>query len=101
MAFNRDYLSCIGGSGNGPRIWSYKTDDAAGTVDGATYWAAAGDVLRLNDLIYRVTVTNLGASNEAFSTAGLHCVNARTGPSAGVFTVDITNATALGAIDSD
>lgn len=102
MAFNRDYLQLVGPSGGAaPRVWTYKTDDAAGTVDGATYWASAGDVLQVGDIIHRITVTNLGASNEAFSTGGIHVVNSKSGPTAGVFTVDVTNALAYGTIDSD
>lgn len=102
MAFNRDYLQPVGAqSGFGPGMWSYKTDDAAGAVDAANYFALAGDVLKLGDIIFRTTVTNLGLSTEAFSTGGIHVVNAKTGPSAGVWTIDTTNALAYGTIDSD
>lgn len=101
MAFTRENLQLIGGNGNGPRIWSYKTDDAAGTVDGAGYFNSAGDVLGLNDIIFRTTVTNLNASNEAFSTGGIHVVNSKSGPSSGTWTIDTTNALAYGTIDSD
>lgn len=101
MALNRERLVKIGGGvGNAPTMWSYKTDDALATVDGAGYFNDAGDVLKLNDWIYTTVVTNIDASNEAFSAAGIAVVNARS-LSAGAYTVDITNHTAIGAIDSD
>lgn len=101
MALNRAYLKKLtDGGGVAPSLWGYKTEDAAGTVDGAGYFNDAGDVLKLGDLIFRNTVTNLDASNEAFSTGGIHVVNARS-LSAGAYTVDTTNALAYGAIDSD
>lgn len=100
MALNRDRLKKLADGGPGPSLWAYKTDDAAGTVDGAGYFNDAGDVLKLGDIIFRNTVTNIDASNEAFSTGGIHIVNARS-LSAGVFTVDVTNALAYGAVDSD
>lgn len=101
MAFNRERLKKLSdGGGVAPSLWSYRTDDAAGTVDGAGYFNDAGDVLKLGDWIFRNTVTNIDASNEAFSTGGIHVVNARS-LSAGSYTVDVTNAVATGAIDSD
>lgn len=101
MALNRENLVLVGGGGVAPRIWSYKTDDAATAVDAANYFALAGDLLRLNDIIFRTTVTNLGLSNEAWSSTGIHVVNSRSGPSAGAYTVDVTNALAGPTIDSD
>jgi hypothetical protein len=101
MALNRDRLKKLAdGGGVAPSIWSYKTDDAAGTVDAAAYFADAGDVLKLGDWILRNTVTNIDTSSEAFSTGGIHVVNSRS-LSAGTYTVDVTNAVAFGAIDSD
>lgn len=105
MAFVRDRLSKIGGEsggylGSGFAVWSYKTDDAVGTVDGAGYFADAADLLKVNDLVIRATVTNLGLSNEAWSTGGFHVVSASS-ISAGAHTIDVNNVLALTATDSD
>lgn len=102
MALNRDRLSCVGShGGNGPRIWTYKTADTHAQTDAANYFQACGDILRLGDIIHVLVVTNIDASNEAVSTYGSHLVNSRSGPSAGLFTIDITNVTAGSVIDSD
>lgn len=76
MAFNRLRLALIGQDGNSdaPRLWAYKTDDPAATVDTAAYFAAARQLLKVGDVIMRVTVTNLGLSNEAVATYGFHIV---------------------------
>jgi len=105
MAFVRDRLQKIGGTSNGYlgagfSVWSYKTDDAVGTVDGAGYFSEAADLLKINDLIIRATVTNIGASNEAWSTGGFHVVSASS-ISAGTHTIDVNNVLALTTIDSD
>lgn len=104
MAFNREKLAKIGGPGGGylgiPAMWMYKTADAVGDVDGAGYFSEAADLLRIGDVVLRITVTNLGASNEAFSTGGFHVVNASS-ISAGVGSVDVANVLALTATDSD
>ena len=105
MAFVRDRLVKIGGTGGGYlgsafSLWAYKTDDAVGTVDGAQYFLGAADLLKVGDVIIRATVTNLGASNEAFSTGGFHVVNSSS-ISAGVDTIDVANVLALTTTDSD
>lgn len=76
MPFIRTRLACIGNDGNSdaPRLWAFKTDDAAAVVDTAGYFAAARQVLKVGDVILRVTVTNLGLSNEAVATYGFHIV---------------------------
>lgn len=76
MAFNRLRLAMAGNDGNSdaPRQWNYKTDDAAAVVDTAGYFAAARQLLKVGDIIWRVTVTNLGLSNEAVATYGSHIV---------------------------
>jgi len=102
MAFDRSRLQCVGShGGNGPRVWTYKTADTHATVDAASYFNDAGDILRLGDLIDVLVVTNIDASNEAVSTYGRHIVNARSGPTAGAYTVDVTNVTAGSVVDSD
>lgn len=101
MAFNRAKLCKVGGGNGGtPQVWSYKTADTHATVDAAAYFATAGDVLRLGDIINVLVVTNIDASNEATSTYGTHLVNSRS-LSAGTYTVDVTNVTAGSVIDSD
>lgn len=98
MAFDGTYLHCLVPSPPGvPSIWSYKTADSAATVDTADYFVngiAMG--LRKYDLILRTTVTNLGASNEAYSTQGLHVVNSQTSTA-----IDVADAVALSGSDTD
>ena len=81
-------------------MWMHKTSDALATVDGAGYFNAVGDLLTPGDWIFTTVVTNLGASNEAFSAAGICVVNS-VSLSAGSYTVDCSNHTAIGAVDSD
>lgn len=105
MAFIRANLAPVGGPGGGylgsaPKVWTYKTADAVGDVDGAQYFADAADLLKVGDIVIRVTVTNLGASNEAASTGGFHLVNSSS-ISAGAGTVDVANVLALTTTDSD
>lgn len=92
MAFSKDNLMLVAGSkaGNAPQMWTYKTNDLGTAVDGSGYFNSASSVLKVGDLIY------VHADADTTPTYGLHIV---TGNSAGV--VDVTNAVALGAIDSD
>lgn len=98
MAFNGAYLKClVPGGPDHPNIWSYKTADAAATVDTADYFVdAIPHGMKIYDLILRTTVTNLGASNEAYSTQGLHVVNAKSATS-----IDAADAVALSGTDTD
>ena len=98
MAFDGAYLKLlVSGGSDHPNLWSYKTADAAATVDTADYFLAAhGMGLKALDVIIRSTVTNLGASNEAFSASGLHVVNAASATS-----VDVADAVNLGGTDTD
>lgn len=100
MAFDGAYLKLlVGGGPDHPNIWSYKTADAAATVDTANYFADALDMgVKAYDVILRTTVSNLGASNEAFSSSGLHVVNAAN-ESAG--TIDVADSVDLAGTDSD
>lgn len=103
MAFSTyaDNLQKIAGTGgNSPSIYSYKTADTLATVDGAGYFNAAGGVLKLGDIIFTLVVTNIDASNEAFSAAGITVVNSRS-LSAGDYTIDVANHVSLATIDSD
>lgn len=100
MAFDGTYLHLMVPSPAGvPQLWSYKTADAAATVDTANYFANALEMgMRVYDVVLRTTVTNLGASNEAYSTQGLHVINAAS-RSAG--TIDAADAVALSGTDTD
>lgn len=100
MAFDGAYLKLmVAGGDDHPNFWSYKTADAAAAVDSANYFAnglAFG--LKAYDLILRTTVTNLGASNEAFANSGFHVVNAA---DAAAGTIDVADAVALSGTDTD
>lgn len=100
MAFNGAYLKClIPGGPDHPSLWSYKTADTAATVDTANYFADALPMgMRIYDLILRTTVSNLGASNEGYSTQGFHVINAAN-VTAG--TIDAADAVALSGTDTD
>lgn len=101
MAFNRARLQRVSNNPAGPSVWMYKTADTHASVDAAGYFNAAGDLLKLGDVIWVVVVTNIDASNEATSTYGTHIVNSKSGPTNGDFTIDVTNVTAGSVIDSD
>lgn len=101
MAFNRSGLTVVGGSkkGNAPKLWLYKTTDAATTVDGSGYFdngattnTGMRNEMSLGDLVY-VHANSAGTT----PTYGFHVVTGIT--AAGV--IDVTNATAIGATDSD
>lgn len=95
MAFSTTGFQPIGGqskAGNSPQIWSYTTTDAAATVDSSGYFNTVNSILRVGDLIYRVTT-----SSGAVSTAGLHVV--MTISAAGV--VDTSDATVLTVTNTD
>lgn len=77
-------------AGNAPQMWTYKTDDLGTAVDGSGYFNSAASVLKIGDLIY------VHANADSSPTYGLHIVTGNTGT-----VVDVTNAVALGAIDSD
>lgn len=100
MAFNGAYLKLlVPGGPDHPNIWSYKTADAAATVDTANYFADALPMgMKIYDRIIRTTVTNLGASNEAFSTSGDHVVNAA---NAAAGTIDVADTVAFSGADTD
>jgi hypothetical protein len=100
MAFDGKYLHLMVPSPPGvPQQWSYKTPDSAATVDTANYFSDGLEMgMRVYDLVLRTTVTNIGASNEAFSSQGFHVINAAS-RSAG--TIDAADAVALSGTDTD
>lgn len=96
MAFTAANLHRVGPqNANAPSIFTYATSDALTAVDAAGYFNDAAAKLQVGDWI-------LVSSS---STWGIHIVNANSRdltaspPVEGV--VDVTNAVAFGAIDSD
>lgn len=79
-----------------PAVWSFKTEDAHATVDGADYFLPIINMLALGDIIFVVVVTNRGAANEATVTYGTHLVNAKSATA-----IDTTNVAILTVSDSD
>lgn len=99
MALNLRNLAQIGAPGfsTAARHWAYKTQDAVGTsagnLGGANYWNGAASLLSLGDRIHYTVVTNMGASNEAVTHAGIYVV--MTISAAGVVAVSPANALTL------
>lgn len=97
MALDRTKLQRVGPqNSNAPAVFTYSTTDGLTTVDGSGYFNGAADILQVGDWI-------LCSSS---STYGICIVNANTyDPAGGVgpdtAVVDVTNATAVGSIDSD
>ena len=79
MAFARDGLCRIGGSGNGGSTWQYTSADAKTVVDNADYFLAAISELAVGDLVICkdtttpatpiVTITYIKANNVTTITA--------------------------------
>lgn len=89
MAFDSAGLNAAGGqskAGNAPQMWTYTTTDAAATVDTSGYFNSIASILKVGDLIYRVTT-----SSGSVSTAGFHVVMSIS--AAGV--VDVADAQAV------
>jgi len=94
MPYSSTGLVAIGGqskAGNAPQIWAYTTDDAAATVDTTGYFNSVASLLKVGDLIYRVTL-----SGGNVSTAGWHVVLSNTGS-----VVDVSDTTVLTVTDAD
>lgn len=51
MAFSRDGLCRIGGSGNGGSTWQYTSTDAKAVIDNADYFLYAISEFEIGDLI--------------------------------------------------
>ena len=95
MAFNSTNFQPIGGqskAGNAPQVWSYTTTDAAATVDSSGYFNSVASLLKVGDVILRVTT-----SGSSVSTAGHHVV--LTISAAGV--VDVADTNALTVTNTD
>jgi hypothetical protein len=98
MAFTGASFTRVGPQNdNAPTLWMYSTADALTTVDGSGYFNSAANRLKVGDLIY--------ANSSSGPTFGLAVVRSNTRnltsvpPVAGV--VDVSNFTAVGAINSD
>ena len=93
MAYSSTGLNLASGSkaGNAPQFWTYKTADLITAVDGSGYFNSAASLLKVGDLMY-VHANSAGTT----PTYGFVIVTSNTGT-----VVDVTNATALGTIDSD
>jgi hypothetical protein len=62
MAYNGNYLSCLGNLGglSGHNIWFYTTPDNHATIAGAGYFSDAGAKnMQLNDVVIVTQVTSL------------------------------------------
>ena len=101
MAFSKDGLALASGSkaGNAPQMWTYKTNDLVTAVDAAGYFDNGAttnngmrSLMRVGDLIYV-------HANAAGTTPTFGLVIVTQVGSTGI--IDVTNATALGTIDSD
>jgi hypothetical protein len=99
MAFDKAGLTRIGGDkrSTAPTIWTYRTNDALATVDGAGYFDN-GDTtntgmrnhMSVGDFIF------CHATADTIATFGLFAVNAN---ASGI--IDVASANLLGTIDSD
>ena len=72
MAFNKlNFVlgAANDGNSNAPRLHTYKSEDAHGSIDGDGYFDEIANQLRIGDLIYHAQVSNQGESNEALVDA--------------------------------
>lgn len=95
MAFSATGFQAVGGqgkAGNAPQVFSYTTTDAAATVDTSGYFNSVASLLKVGDIIMRVTT-----SSGSVSTAGMHVVMSVS--AAGV--VDVADALALTVTNTD
>ena len=103
MAFDKAGLSRIGGgvrggtSSGAPQIWTYRTNDALTTVDGAGYFddgtttnTGMRNHMSVGDMVY------VFATADTTPTFGILFVNAN---SSGI--IDTSNTITMGTIDSD
>lgn len=94
MAFTKSSFQPIGGQarrGTAPQMFTYKTEDAAATVDTAGYFNEVLALLDIGDIIFRVTT-----SSGALSTVGTHVVINKSATA-----VDVTDTLALTVTDTD
>lgn len=91
MAFTRDtFQKAAGAGGNAPNIHTYRSNDTAAVIDASGYFNGIADILKIGDLIYA------HCDDDGTDTYGFCVVLSN---ASGV--VDVSNFTAIGAIDSD
>jgi len=97
MAFTLANLQRVGPQNdNAPTLWCYKDTGATlAAQDGSGYFNSAAPVLKVGDFIHIVASNGYGIQVVTSNTRDLSA----SPPVAGV--VDTTNATAVGAINSD
>lgn len=73
MAYSTDnpIKLTAGGPGGSQRIWSYVDGDAWATIDGAGYFNAESDRLKVGDLIVGVANSVVGAVQVASNSGGV------------------------------
>jgi hypothetical protein len=96
MAYARAGLQRIGSQNSGaPALWVYGTTDALTTVDASGYFNDAADIMQVGDFVFVASSSTYGIHVVTGNTRDLTSTPAVAG------VVDVTNAVALGAIDSD
>lgn len=98
MAFTGSTFTRIGPQNDlAPTFWTYATADALTTVDGSGYFNSAANRLKVGDFLYAYTSTGpaFGIAVVRSNTRNLLA----SPPVQGV--VDVSNFTAVGAINSD
>lgn len=101
MAYAAAGLNLISEAGYARHLWSYLTPDPAATVDTTGYFNDASEMLRIGDIILRVTVDNLPLAPGqtpigAVPSWGIHVVASNSG---GV--VDTFDALVGSVVDTD
>lgn len=105
MAFAKANIYPVGGNpkaGKAPTLWMYYTTDLGPVVDGAGYFdngattnTGMRDLMKVGDLVIRLTVNDVDAPTSV-THAGFHIVNS---VASGI--IDVTDATVLINTDSD
>lgn len=94
MAFLKRNLTCMA-QGNGSKIWMYRTDDTAATVNTAGYFNEMAAVMSLGDVVFVQVVTAPNAPT-AISAQQIMYVNGNDGT-----IVDVVDGVAITATDTD
>jgi len=89
LLHNAEDLSALGYA-NGFTLWHYRTTDLAAEVDDAGYFNPAARMVRVGDFIL------VNAGLDLLPTHGVAVVVASSGG-----TVDVTNVTTFGAVNTD
>jgi hypothetical protein len=96
MAFDATKLHRVGPqNSNAPSFWAYATSDALTAVDASGYFNDAAGKLQVGDWVFVSSTSTYGIQIVTGNTRDLTA----SPPVEGV--VDVTNALAAGAIDSD